>query len=112
MPALNRVDVVRGVVDPGSARADQDVFVAPDTRVVKRWDTSGRTGTFTLRYDLGEAEEAFYVRMRGTDGNRQQTGFLGADVDRAGPAIDVPGDGDPWVDLWFYTNPVWVAPVR
>lgn len=113
-PSLNRVDLVRGAVETrsGSATADPDRFLAPDTKVVKQWDTSGRTGTFRLRYDLGEADEAFYVRLRGTDGNRQQPGFLGADVDPAGPAIDVVGDADPWADLWFYTNPVWVAPVR
>ncbi|VXA93640.1 histidinol-phosphatase [Nocardioides sp. AX2bis] len=112
LPSLNRVDLVRGVVEADRGSSDQDRFLAPDTRVVKQWDTSGRTGTFTLRYDLGEADEAFYVRLRGTDGNRQQPGFLGADVDPAGPAIDVTGDADPWADLWFYTNPVWVAPVR
>ena len=23
--------------------------------------------------------------------------------------MDVLGDADPWTDLWFYTNPIWVA---
>lgn len=110
-PRLNRVDLVRGVVDPASA-SDRDTFTAPDTKVVEQWDTSARTGTFQIRHDLGSAEEAFYVRLRGTDGNRQQPGYLGAGVDPAGPALDVMGDADPWVDLWFYTNPIWVVPAR
>jgi hypothetical protein len=24
--------------------------------------------------------------------------------------VDVVGDADPWKDLWFYSNPVWVLP--
>jgi hypothetical protein len=32
------------------------------------------------------------------------------DIDPAGPAQDVPGDADPWQDLWFYTNPIWAVP--
>ena len=111
IPKLNRVDVIRGAVDPSSAQ-DRDSFTAPDTKVVRQWDTSGRTGTFELTYDLGRLEEPFYVRLRGTDGNRQQPGFLGAAIDPAGPQLDVVGDADPWADLWFYTNPIWVVPTR
>jgi hypothetical protein len=111
IPKLNRVDVIRGAVDPNSAQ-NRDSFTAPDTRVVRQWDTSGRVGTFELRYNLGRLEEPFYVRLRGTDGNRQQPGFLGAAIDPAGPQLDVVGDADPWEDLWFYTNPIWVVPTR
>ncbi|MCY7395222.1 MAG: histidinol-phosphatase [Nocardioides sp.] len=112
VPLLKRVDVIRGKVDATSATSNRDSFTAPDTRVVKQWDTSTSTGTYELRYDLGILEEAFYVRLRGTDGNRSQVGYLGAAIDPAGPAIDVVGSAAPWVDLWFYTNPVWVLPVR
>jgi hypothetical protein len=112
VPRLNRVDVIRGKVDPLSAVDDRDTFTAPGTKVVQQWDTSTNLGTFQLTYDLGTLEEAFYVRLRGTDGNRQQPGYLGSAVDPAGPAIDVVGNGDPWVDLWFYTNPIWVLPTR
>jgi hypothetical protein len=35
---------------------------------------------------------------------------MGAAVDPAGPAMDVLGDADPWLDLWFYGNPIWVLP--
>ena len=112
VPELNRVDLVRGAVDARPATRDRDVFTAPDTKVVRQWDTSTRTGTFELRQDLGTLDEAFYVRVRGTDGNRTAPGYLGAAIDPAGPAIDVVGSADPWVDLWFYTNPIWVVPTR
>ncbi|WP_134121025.1 hypothetical protein [Kribbella kalugense] len=58
-----------------------------DRAEVERWDTSGRRGTFEPVYPLGRAA-----------------------VDPAGPKLDVVGDADPWVDLWFYTNPIWVLP--
>ncbi|MBM6405293.1 histidinol-phosphatase [Phycicoccus sp. CSK15P-2] len=111
VPSLNRIDLVRGAVDV-SGPSDRDAFTAPDTKVVERWDTSGRTGTFTITHDLGTLDAPFYVRLRGTDGNHSQPGALGAQIDAEGPKLDVAGDADPWVDLWFYTNPVWVVPTR
>jgi len=108
VPTLNRVDVIQGAVT--GPVADRDTFTTPSTKVVQQWDTSGRRGTFELVYPLGKAEAPFYVRVRGTDGNRSQPGYLGAAIDPAGPKLDVVGDADPWVDLWFYTNPIWVLP--
>jgi len=108
VPTLNRVDVIQGAVT--GPVADRDTFTTPSTKVVQQWDTSGRRGTFELVYPLGRAEAPFYVRVRGTDGNRSQPGYLGAAIDPAGPKLDVVGDADPWVDLWFYTNPIWVLP--
>jgi len=108
VPQLAKVDVVRGAVT-GPA-TDRDVFTAPGTRVARTWDVSGRTQTISLSYDLGRLDEGFYVRLRGSDGNRLAPGTNGAAVDPSGPAIDVVGDADPWRDLWFYTNPMWALP--
>ncbi len=108
VPTLNRVDAIRGSVK--GAVSDRDTFKAPDTKVVRQWDTSGKRGTFELVLPLGKAEEPFYVRVRGTDGNRSQPGYLGAAIDPQGPQLDVVGDADPWADLWFYTNPIWILP--
>ncbi|QNE19759.1 histidinol-phosphatase [Kribbella qitaiheensis] len=110
VPLLNRVDVIRGAVK--GAVGDRDTFKAPDTKVVRQWDTSGKRGTFELTLPLGKAEEPYYVRVRGSDGNRSQPGYLGAAIDPQGPALDVVGDADPWTDLWFYTNPIWVLPSK
>ena len=68
------------------------------------------TPPFEITNSLGVAEEPFYVRLRGTDGNRSQPGHLCAAIDPAGPALDVVGAADMWGDLWFYTNPIWVLP--
>ncbi|WP_129788160.1 PHP domain-containing protein [Promicromonospora panici] len=105
VPELARVDLIQGRVT-GPA-ADPDTLYAPDTRVVHSWNTTGRTGKATLTYGF-VAEHDGYVRLRGTDGKRSQPGYLGADVDPAGPAQDVLGGVDPWQDLWFYSNPIFV----
>ncbi|MCQ9131620.1 histidinol-phosphatase [Streptomyces hilarionis] len=106
LPELAHVDVVRGAVR--GPVADRDAWRAPDTRVVRSTDVSGRRGTYTLRVPLAVGDESFYVRLRGSDGNRNGTGYLGASVDPHGPIPHEPGDGDPWADTWFYSNPVFV----
>ncbi|MFC7896520.1 PHP domain-containing protein [Streptomyces sp. NPDC057381] len=107
-PKLARVDVIQG--DVTGLVADQDTFTAPTARVVKSYEVDKDTGTVRLTYDLGRVDRPVYLRTRGTDGNRSAVGALGAKVDPAGPAIDVVGDADPWRDLWFYSNPVWILP--
>ncbi|MHC3469366.1 PHP domain-containing protein [Streptomyces sp. 7R007] len=108
VPTLARVDVIQGhVTGPVS---DKDIFATPTTKVVKSFDVNRATGTVRLTYSLGKVDKPLYVRLRGTDGNRSAVGVNGASVDPAGPAMDVLGDADPWKDLWFYSNPMWVLP--
>ncbi|MFI1358451.1 PHP domain-containing protein [Streptomyces sp. NPDC020898] len=106
LPELAHVDVIRGAVR-GPA-ADRDAWRAPDTKVVQSKDVTGRTGSYTLRVPLTAGDESFYVRLRGSDGNRHGAGYLGASVDPHGPIAHEPGNGDPWADTWFYSNPVFV----
>ncbi|HZA17887.1 MAG TPA: PHP domain-containing protein [Pseudonocardiaceae bacterium] len=110
VPRLAKVDVIRGAVT-GPVR-NRDSFTAPDTRVVRSYDVSGNTGLIMLDYALGRLDQGFYVRLRGSDGKQLAPGLRGAGVDPAGPALDVVGNDDPWDDLWFYTNPMWVLPSR
>ena len=109
VPKLNRVDLIAG--DVTGPLSDPDTLSTPKTKVVKSWDTSTNSGTVTLTYRFSDVEAPFYVRLRGTDGNRVAQGYLGAAVDPAGPAMDVVGNADPWTDLWFYSNPIFVTPV-
>ncbi|WP_440102241.1 PHP domain-containing protein [Streptosporangium sp. H16] len=108
VPTLARVDVIQG--DVTGPAADKDVFTTSATKVVKSFEVGRNTGTVTFTYQLGAVDRPVYVRLRGTDGNRSAPGLLGAAIDPAGPQIDVFGDGDPWKDLWFYSNPIWVVP--
>lgn len=108
LPKLARVDVIQG--DVTGTPSDKDTFSAPTAKVVKSYEVDKASGTVRLTYELGRVDRPLYVRLRGTDGNRSAVGAMGAAVDPAGPAIDVVGDADPWVDLWFYSNPVWILP--
>ncbi|MFJ9737455.1 PHP domain-containing protein [Streptomyces sp. NPDC101166] len=109
-PRLAHVDMIRGAVR--GPVADRDDWRAPDSRVAWSRDVSGRRGTYTLRVPLAAGEESFYIRLRGSDGKRNAAGYLGASVDPHGPIPHPPGDGDPWQDTWFYSNPVFVDVVR
>ncbi|MFF4761687.1 PHP domain-containing protein [Streptomyces sp. NPDC001292] len=108
VPKLARVDVIQG--DVTGRVSDKDAFITPDTKVVKSFEVNKSTGSVRLTYSLGRVDKPVYVRLRGTDGNRTAVGLRGAAVDPAGPAMDVVGDADPWKDLWFYSNPMWVLP--
>ncbi|BBH66595.1 histidinol-phosphatase [Actinoplanes sp. OR16] len=108
IPVLKRVDVIAGTVT--GPVADRDAFTTPNTKVVKSFEISKTSGKVSLTYRLGRLDKPFYLRLRGTDGNRTQPGLLGAAVDPYGPQLDVAGAADPWGDLWFYTNPIWVLP--
>ncbi|NUR48447.1 MAG: PHP domain-containing protein [Hamadaea sp.] len=109
VPRLARVDLIAGEVT-GPA-ADKDVFTTPKTKVVKSFDVSSSTGTVTLTHTFPDVEKPFYLRLRGTDGKRTAVGLNGPTVDPVGPAMDVVGSADPWQDLWFYTNPIFVLPL-
>ncbi|MFJ5228048.1 PHP domain-containing protein [Streptomyces sp. NPDC088400] len=108
VPTLARVDVIQGQVT--GPVEDRDTFTAPTAGVVKSFEVNKSKGTIRLTYRLGRVSGPVYVRLRGTDGNRTAVGLNGAKVDPVGPAADVPGDADPWKDLWFYSNPIWVLP--
>ncbi|SNX55857.1 hypothetical protein SAMN06272735_0289 [Streptomyces sp. TLI_55] len=108
LPKLARVDVIQG--DVTGPVADQDTFTAPTAKVVRSYEVDKSSGVVRLTYQLGRVDRPLYVRLRGSDGNRSAVGAMGAAVDPAGPAIDVVGDADPWLDLWFYSNPIWVLP--
>ncbi|KAB2347534.1 PHP domain-containing protein, partial [Actinomadura rudentiformis] len=105
MPKLARVDLIMGKVT-GPA-ADRDTLRAPGTRVVKSWAVDQRAGTLTLRH-TADVDGPCYFRLRGGDGKRTASGPFGPDMDPAGPVMDVVGKADPWEDLWFYANPVFV----
>ncbi|MFC9245725.1 histidinol-phosphatase [Streptomyces sp. NPDC057136] len=106
LPRLATLDVIRGtVIGPGT---DRDSWCAPDTRVVDHIDVSHRRGTFTLHIPLGRVDEPFYVRLRGSDGKSNAPGPFGPAVDAHAPQPHSPGEGNPWNDLWLYTNPIFV----
>ena len=95
-PAVARVDLIIGdvtgpVADPAGDRN-------PTARVARRFgpDDWSRDGEFrTMRHTLRAVTGPRYLRVRGTS-----TAELEPQPD--------PGGEDPWSDLWFYSNPVFV----
>lgn len=108
IPTLARIDVIAGEVT--GIASDKDTFTAPQTRVMKSFEVNRSSGTFTVTYKAPAADRPRYYRIRGTDGKRSAVGLLGASIDPSGPAMDLLGSADPWQDLWFYANPIWVIP--
>jgi hypothetical protein len=90
-PQVKRVDVIAGsisgpVTDPGS-------FENKTASVIKRFTATGKPSdelTFTFRIDTPT-----YFRLRGTN------------TDELEPEKD-PKSENPWNDLWFYSNPIFV----
>jgi hypothetical protein len=100
-PAVARIDLIVGEVS--SAASDRDADANPTTRVEHRFTAADWTAegeVLTLTYRLPASDHARYLRVRGTSGAELE------------PAVDTPGE-DPWSDLWFYSNPVFLerAPV-
>ncbi len=88
---LDHLDVIVGSLRPQGQ---------PDTRVYRRLtvtDAQRAHGRAEFRLSLKDIKHASYLRLRGTS------------TSQAEPLLDTP-DEDPWSDLWFYTNPVWIAP--
>ncbi|MBB3677030.1 PHP domain-containing protein [Modestobacter versicolor] len=98
-PRVAKVDLISGPVT--GAAGDKDTFTAPQTKVVKTFEVSRNARNLaTFTHTFKNVQQPFYVRVRGSDGKQ---------LDSAGnPLIDVVTDADPWQDLWFYANPVFV----
>ena len=99
-PRVERVDLIVGSLE-GPA-ADREADRTASTKVLGRfgrdaWQRTGDVAVITTKLPVGD--RGMYVRVRGTST---------ADLE---PAMDPPGE-DPWSDLWFYSNPVFVEVAR
>ncbi|PZE20879.1 phosphoesterase [Paenibacillus xerothermodurans] len=95
-PNVNRVDLIMGEVT-GSVK-DRSTATNPTSKVVQRFDQTHwkKDGEYiTISYTLKDVEKNSYIRLRGTNTNEME------------PAVDPKGE-DPWKDLWFYSNPIFI----
>lgn len=95
-PTVSRVDLIVGEVT--GPVTDRMTDTNPTTRVESRfteddWDTEGYYKVIT--YMLEEIDTNSYIRIRGTNGEELE------------PSEDPAGE-DPWTDLWFYSNPIFI----
>jgi hypothetical protein len=96
MPSVARVDLIRGEIS--GPNADRNSDANPTTRVEQRftgaqWKRKGEVLTMTRV--LTNLRKSTYIRVRGTAGSELE------------PAVDTGGE-DPWSDLWFYANPIFL----
>jgi hypothetical protein len=103
VPHLAKIDLIAG---PVTGRADdRDAFTAAGTHVVRTFEVpASARRAVTFRHVFQHVDASFYLRLRGSDGNRATSS--------GDPVQDVVGDADPWSDLWFYANPVFVEVAR
>lgn len=96
-PDVHRVDIITGrVTGPVS---DRTIDTNPTTTVAGRYgpnDWSVKDGWIVVRHTLSNVDGPTYVRVRGTS------------TDELEPQPD-PLGSDPWADLWFYSNPVFIT---
>ena len=95
-PKVHRVDLILG--DVGGPAADPNTDTNDTTRVVERftaevWSHDGEL--YSVETTLPAVDRDVYIRVRGTNT---------ADAE---PLMDEPGE-DPWADLWFYSNPIFI----
>jgi hypothetical protein len=95
-PAVARVDLIVGAIKGPANEPALDTN--PSTQVEQRFTASDwrKEGAYTVvEYTLQDVEAPFYLRVRGTNTDQQE------------PQPDALGE-NPWQDLWFYSNPVFV----
>jgi len=94
-PEIARIDLIVGqVTQPNEG---QSLDVNESTEVVHRFFAADwhRDGEFVdMKYRISVSAPV-YIRVRGTNTNELE------------PIVDPP-DENPWQDLWFYSNPVFV----
>lgn len=96
-PSVSRVDLIMGPVT--GPVADRTTARAPATTVTHHftaadWRREGEVLTMTHR--IPAVTGPLYLRVRGTS------------TDELEPTADPKGE-DPWSDLWFYANPIFVT---
>lgn len=96
-PAVARIDLIQGeIVGPA---ADRSLDANPTTKVVRSftpatWTRQGEV--LSMIHVFKNVRSASYIRVRGTNGAELE------------PQPDPPGE-DPWSDLWFYANPIFLS---
>lgn len=100
IPALHHFDLIVGEVGPPVAH--RDTLRSPSAKILRRvlpcdCERSGRRLRFRQRFR--NVSRSFFVRVRGTN------------TSVVSPQLDPP-DIDPWSDLWFYGNPIFVMQKR
>ena len=95
-PVVARVDLILGEMSQGARSPDTDSNET--TRVIARFapdDWKSIDGFSEIEYEITSVVRNSYIRVRGTNTSELE------------PQPDKWGE-DPWEDLWFYSNPIFI----
>ena len=95
-PTVKRVDLIMGEVNARHSNRNTDTH--PSTHAVTRfteadWKPDGPYRV--IEFKIQNVQSNSYIRLRGTNGTELE------------PEQDPLGE-DPWSDLWFYSNPIFL----
>ena len=96
-PTVERIDLIANEIT--GPVEDRSTDTSAGARVVRRFSEEDwiREGEFlTMTHTFQAPQRPFYFRIRGTNGEELE------------PQLDPKGE-NPWSDLWFYSNPVFVT---
>lgn len=97
---VNHVDVIMGNIQGDGYSSDSDTNGS--TRVLARLNRDqfkvDANGMLRTQISINDIKQSFYLRLRGTN------------TDQLEPEPDALGE-NPWQDLWFYSNPIFVSVV-
>ncbi|MGQ9427260.1 hypothetical protein ACXYTJ_16180 [Gilvimarinus sp. F26214L] len=96
-PKVKRVDLIVGGI--GDKLSNPAADENPTTKVMERFkrDQWQRDGDYWLiETEVTNLQQSVYLRLRGTNTAELE------------PEADPPGE-DPWSDLWFYSNPIFIT---
>lgn len=91
-PALDHVELIVGTSDGSEAPQMEVKRIGAD-----EWKREGQW--LSMSWELPAPRQGGFLRVRGTS------------TSETAPLADVPGE-DPWQDLWFYSNPVFIEVAR
>ena len=97
---MHRIDVIKGDISTETVPLETNENLS--TKVLlraERQDLAPSDEYLSLTYTIEDVQSSFYLRLRGTN-----TGELEPTED--------PDREDPWSDLWFYSNPIFVSVVK
>jgi hypothetical protein len=96
IPQVDHVDLIAGGIAPNDSDTN------PSTRLVARFtarDWHRENDMLVIRHRMRASQDLRYLRVRGTNTSQGE------------PEPDIAGE-NPWKDLWFYSNPIYLSKIN
>ncbi|WP_440877320.1 phosphoesterase [Thalassotalea sp. PLHSN55] len=107
-PSVNHVDIIHGNIF--GRLNDKSVDTNTSTKVIARYYQQSYQQRYQQNYRPKKQQNKTYQLVSYTLNNVQQDSYIrvrGTNTDQLEPEVDSKGE-NPWSDLWFYSNPVFI----